>query len=482
MTRSRRRKLERLAAAVRIGAALTSPAIGTGVKVAPLLMAGMTVAFAQQQSSAGLEEIIVTAQKREESMQNVPISIQAIGTQRLEELKINSFTDYVKFLPSVSFTSIGPGFGLAYFRGVASGENNNHSGPMPSVGMYLDEQPITTIQGAVDIHLYDIARVESLAGPQGTLYGASSQAGTIRIITNKPDTRAFDAGYGLQGTTVQDGGAGYLAEGFVNAPISSNAAVRLVGWVRHDPGYIDNVGATRIFPTAEALNPAGGCVSNLATPPAGCVSTPVHPKEDFNEADTYGGRAALRIDLNESWTMTPSVMGQKTEADGLWATEPNVGDRKAAEFYRDYSEDEWYQAALTVEGKLGRFDLVYAGAYLDRDVIADYDYSDYSFFYDQGGSGIYWGDDAGVPLQNPSQYVNGSDGYTRQSHEIRISSPQEDRLRFVAGLFYQDQEHEIFQRYKIDGLGGIEVTGWPDTIWLTNQVREDQDQDRKSVV
>ncbi|RPI13127.1 MAG: TonB-dependent receptor [Lysobacterales bacterium] len=453
----------------------------------------MSVAFAQQQTSGGLEEIVVTAQKRQESMQNVPLSIQAFGTERLEALRISDFTDYVKFLPSVSFTTLGPGFSLPYFRGVASGENNNHSGPSPSVGMYLDEQPITTIQGALDIHLYDIERVEALAGPQGTLYGASSQAGTIRIITNKPDPSAFDAGYAVEGSTVSDGGEGYLAEGFVNMPVSTNAAVRLVGWVRRDPGYIDNVGATRVFPTAEALNPDGGCVSNLRNPPAGCVSTPVGPKEDFNEADTYGARAALRVDLNDTWSITPTVMGQKTEADGLWAYEPNVGELEVAQFYRDYSEDEWYQAALTVEGKLGRFDVMYTGAYLKRDVIVDSDYSDYSYFYDQGGSGIYWGDDAGVPLQNPSQYVLGKDGYTRQSHELRIASPAEDRLRVVGGLFYQTQDHEIFQRYKIDNLGGylccdadgnagegdfygIEVTGWDDTIWLTNQLREDQDQ------
>jgi len=225
-----------------------------GLPVAPMLLAGLPAAFAQ--TTGGLEEIIVTAQKREENLQTVPLSIQALGTERLEELRISSFTDYVKFLPSVSFTTIGPGFGLAYFRGVASGENNNHSGPSPSVGMYLDEQPITTIQGSLDVHLYDIARVEALAGPQGTLYGASSQAGTIRIITNKPDPSGFEAGYGLEGNTVSHGGTGYIAEGFVNQPISEKAAIRLVGWVRHDAGYIDNVKATRTFPTS------GGCIVN----------------------------------------------------------------------------------------------------------------------------------------------------------------------------------------------------------------------------
>jgi outer membrane receptor protein involved in Fe transport len=492
MTRSKRRKLERLAAAPRPEPRNGPAALRFCIRMAPLLVSGVSSALAQQAPTGTLEEIVVTAQKREETLQNVPLSIQALGTERLEELQIQDFADYVKYLPNVAFTSIGPGFSLAYFRGVASGENNNHSGPSPSVGMYLDEQPITTIQGAVDVHLYDIARVEALAGPQGTLYGASSQAGTIRIITNKPDPDAFAASYSLEGSTVAHGGSGYLAEGFVNIPLSDKAAVRLVGWVRHEPGYIDNVEATRVFPTADELNPDGGCVTNSASPPPGCAQTPTRPESDYNSADTYGARAALRIDLDDNWTLLPTLMGQKTETDGQFAYEPNAGYLKAAAFYPAISEDEWYQAALTVQGKIGRFDVTYTGAYLKRDDVVDYDYSDYSYFYDQGGSGIFWGDDAGVPLQNPSQYVHGTDKYERQSHELRIASPQEDRLRFVAGLFYQSQQHEIFQRYWIDGLGGylydaatetagigefygIEVTGWEDTIWLTNQLREDKD-------
>ena len=117
----------------------------------------------------------------------MPLSIQAIGTERLEDLGVKSFDDYVKFLPSVSFQQAAPGYARVFMRGAAAGDNGNHSGPQPGVGQYLDEQPITTIQGALDIHMYDIARVEALAGPQGTLYGASSQSGTIRTITNKPD-------------------------------------------------------------------------------------------------------------------------------------------------------------------------------------------------------------------------------------------------------------------------------------------------------
>ena len=483
MTRSRRRKLQRLAAGREQGSASYSKALMVGVPLAPLLLAGTNVAFAQQTTAGGLEEIIVTARKREENLQTVPISIQALGSERLSELKINDFTDYVKFLPSVSFTSAGPGFSLPYFRGVASGENNNHSGPSPSVGIYLDEQPITTIQGSLDVHIYDIARIEALAGPQGTLFGASSQAGTIRIITNQPDPSGFEAGYGVEGNYVQEGDAGYLFEGFVNMPISEAAAVRLVGWARHDAGYIDNVPGTKTFPTS------GICISNASNPPAGCEQSPVRAKDDFNDVDTYGARAALRVDLNDTWSITPSVMAQSQDANGAFSYDPAVGDLETHVYYPTFSEDEFVQASLTVQGKIGNFDVVYAGAYLTRDVVVDYDYSDYAFFYDtyytdyctaDPANCFEWGaqfvnDDGN--LINPSQYVQGSDGYTMQSHELRVSSPKDDRFRVVAGLFWQDFEHEILQRYRINDLAtDLSVPLWDDTIWLTNQLREDQSQ------
>ena len=164
----------------------------SSVLLATTMLASAPV-FAQAPApAADSDEIIVTAQKREESLQSVPISIQAIGTKKLDQLNVASFNDYAALLPSVSFQAGTPGATQVYMRGVASGGDGNHSGPLPSVGIYLDEQPVTTIDGALDVHIYDIARIESLSGPQGTLYGASSEAGTIRIITNKPSTAGFE--------------------------------------------------------------------------------------------------------------------------------------------------------------------------------------------------------------------------------------------------------------------------------------------------
>lgn len=448
MTRSRMRKLKRLEAMQR-------RALIAGVPLAAAMLVTSQPALAQEQGPI-LESIIVTAQKRQEDLQDVPVSITALSTQKLEELNVADFDDYAKFMPSLSYQGFGPGFTRVFFRGVSSGDNGNHSGSQPTVGQYLDEQPITTIQGALDLHIYDIARVEALAGPQGTLYGASSQAGTIRIITNKPDPGKFEAGYDLEGNSV-DGEAGYVAEGFVNLPVSDNAAIRLVGWSKRDAGYISNVQGTRTYPTADIT-----------------IDNPAFAEDDYNDVETNGARAALRVDLGENWTITPTVMVQEQKANGAFAYDPSVGDLQVERFRPEKSKDSWVQAALTVEGKIGNLDLVYAGAYMKRDVDTEADYSDYSYFYDVLYNYVLY-NDAGE-ITDPTQYINGKDRYKRQSHEIRLSSPTDQRVRFVAGLFYQRQEHGIEQRYKVDDLiADYEVSGWSDTIWLTEQRRVDRD-------
>lgn len=449
MTRSRQRKLKRNSLAVAVVAALSTPA------------------FAQETAQSGvLEEVLVTAQKRTENLQEVPLSIQAIGNEQLANLHVKGFEDYVRYLPTVSYQTFGPGFALVYMRGVASGGDGNHSGSQPSVGIYLDEQPITTIQGALDIQPYDVARVESLAGPQGTLYGASSQAGTIRIITNKPDASGFSAGYDLEGSTMTDGGNGYLAQGFANIPLTPNAAVRLVGWKRHDPGFIDNVSRPRTFPS-----------SNVVPTNIGPLDV-ANPKDDYNDADTTGGRAALKLDLNDNWTITPQVMAQEQKSRGTFGFDPAVGDLKVSHRFPENSKDRWYQAALTVEGKIANLDITYAGGYLNRKVDNDSDYSDYSFWYDvyyEGTFGGSFADDDGNFIDF-SQFIHGKDRYRRYTHELRFATPADKPLRFVGGVFAQRQVHDIEQRYLIDGLAEAqEVTGWPDTIWLTEQERIDRD-------
>ena len=441
---------------------------------------------AKEKEARTLDAITVTAQKREENLQKVPISLQVLGNTQLEQQNVGDFDDYAKLIPSLSYGTAGggvfsgPGFVQVYMRGVASGGDGNHSGSQPSVGMYLDEQPITTITGALDIHMYDIERVEALAGPQGTLYGASSQSGTVRIITRKPDPNGFSAGYSIEGNSISGGGIGHVLEGFVNIPMSKNAAVRLVGWQKHDAGYVDNLHGTRTYPTSGIVD------DNAAL-----------AEKDYNTADTAGIRGSLRFDINDNWTITPQLIAQKQKAYGSAGIDPLIGSAEAGydastgsmavkHFRPESSDDRWWQAAMTVEGKIGNFDLTYVFSHLKRDVDSEADYSDYGFWYDALASyGLYACEDFNLEafacepgaLVNPAQYIQATDGYKRSSHELRVASPQDRRLRMVAGLFWQEQSHDIFQRYRIDGLSSVQqVTGWDDTIWLTAQQRKDRDQ------
>jgi outer membrane receptor protein involved in Fe transport len=453
------RRPHRAALAVAICLAISSTAIAqeTPAETSP--------EAAKEKKEAGLGTVTVTAQKREENLQKVPISIQVLGTEQLERQNINDFEDIARALPSVSFTPFGPGFGQVYMRGVANGGDGNHSTSLPSVGIYLDEQPITTIQGALDVHVYDIARVESLSGPQGTLYGASSQAGTLRIITNKPDPSGFAAGYGVEVNSVAHGGWGHVLEGFINAPLSPSAALRAVAWHKHDAGYIDNRLGTRTYPSLDAYTGGDGTIDNAD-----------FAEDDYNDVDTVGGRVALRFDLGDNWTITPQIMGQRTEANGSFQYDPVVGDLALTHFRPEDSNDRWTQASLTVQGKIGNLDLTYAFAHLNRHDETQSDYSDYSFWYDtQYAYGYYWYDD-NYDLIDPTQYIQGEDKYRKTSHELRIASPSDWRTRFVAGIFVQDQFHDIQQDYIIDGLASfLTVQGWGDTIWLTKQERRDRD-------
>jgi len=406
--------------------------------------------------------ITVTALKREQNLQDVPLAVTAIGNEQLDELHVNELKDVVKFLPSVTIQSGGPGFAQVYFRGIASGENANHSSSLPTVGTYLDEMPVTTIQGALDIHAYDLNRVEALAGPQGTLYGASSMAGTIKLITNRPDPSNSYGALDFEVNNVAHGDFGGMAEGFFNMPLGAGAALRVVGWYRHDAGFIDNVHGSRTF-----------AVSGITQDNAALV------KDDYNDVDTYGGRIALGIDLNDSWTLRPTIMGERTETHGFFSQERSsaVTDQlQVVQYNPEFSNDEWIQAALTIEGQLGNWDLVAATGYLWRDDEVDQDYSDYSYFYDalySFGSSNY--DNQGN-LVSPNQYIQGSDRYRRMFGEVRISSPAENRWRVIAGLFAQRQKHHIIQHYIIDNIAdSIQVPGTDDNIWLTAQDRTDRD-------
>ena len=424
--------------------------------------------------------IVVTATKREENPQDVPVSIQAIGTKRLDQLNISNFEDFTKQLPSVSFQTSQPGSTTVYMRGVASGGDGNHSGSLPSVGFYLDEQPITTIGGTLDVHIYDIARIESLAGPQGTLFGASSQAGTIRIITNKPEIGVTSGRVDAEINKVAHGGWGGSLEGMINLPVSDNIAFRASAFYQRDAGYIDNVFGERTYTYTGVNHPDYPSAPRVFNIDNGDILD-----NNFNKQRVYGGRAALKIDLDENWTVTPSIMHQNTKSHGVFYMDKAEHDLDVVRFRDDeISKDKYTQAALTVEGKVGNFDITYAGAYMHRPTFGITDYTDYTDAYDayyaSGGGTLdysyfaFFDDDGNVI--DPRQYITGGNNFKKMSQELRIASPSENRFRVIGGAFYQVQKNDILQEYHVDNLAAdLSVNGYPGLIWLTKQKRKDKD-------
>jgi iron complex outermembrane recepter protein len=452
----------------------------------PLASAALAVsgiaAAADAPEEGALEEVTVTAQKRSEDLQKVPISLTVLGGEKLEQLQVTQFDDYVKFLPSVSFASLGPSQAEIFFRGISSGGGGLHAGPLPTSGLYLDEIPITTIAGAVDLHVYDISRVEALAGPQGTLYGASSLSGTLRIITNKPDPRGFSAAYDVKADKWGKGDGGGGVEGYVNIPLAENAAVRLVGYYEHDGGYINNVYRQDTY---QRFSPTGTPVAS-GTPDGYPNYAPLTVnnagvlKSHYNDIDTIGGRGALKVDLNDQWSVTPAVVYQHQRTHGDFGFDPKFGDLNVADYFLPRNLDRWYQASLTVEGKISNWDVVYAGGWFERKVDNLVDYSQYAIAYDALAIANTYAYtrfvDANGNLIDPSQYTSNKDKYTKMSHELRVSSPADYRLRGTAGLFYQRQTDKIRAEFDIPNLPVYyEVTGQKNVYYLSQQDRADRD-------
>jgi len=452
---------------------------------------------------AYLPAIVVTATKRQERLQDVAISVQALDAKALTDHQVRNFDDYAKLLPSLTYLSYGPSQAQINFRGIRTGGDGLALGgaTLPTTGLYIDETPVTTAYVSVDMHIYDIARVEALSGPQGTLYGASSLSGTLRVITNKPDTKKFAAGFDVEGNKYGKGGVGQTVEGFVNIPVTHNVAVRLVGFYEKIGGFIDNkptVGRTVYNPltnsylnnrpyrrTASGFLPDGSpdpaYYSSAAQPDDYYVNNKAIAQDNFNTQESYGGRALLKVDLGDHWTASPGLIYQHQTSHGAFLYDPRVGDLEVHNFVKDKNVDEWYLASMTIQGKVSDWDITYAGSYFHRAIENLSDYSYFSVAYDTYANYNYYKDSAGNDI-NPNLLFHGHDVYTKQSHEFRVASPADKRLRLTAGAFYQRQTTHGIGDYFIPGLGTASVgfntpiPGAPaDDAYYKNQVTIDRD-------
>lgn len=442
--------------------------------LATTMLAAPQAAFAQEAPQAAEEEtgndIVVTANRREENLQDVPISIIALGEAKLKNAQVASFDDYAKLLPSVSFQSFGPSQSQIFFRGVSSGGDGLHIGPLPTSSLYVDEIPVTTVAGTVDFHVYDIARVEALAGPQGTLFGASSLSGTLRIITNQPKLGTTEGSIDVEANKFGKGDFGGQIEAMVNLPLGDKMALRVVGFYTKAGGYIDNIPGTRTFTLDD-----GDPTTNLTVNNAALV------ENDYNDVETYGGRAALKIDLDEDWTVTPQIIYQNQVSHGGFLFDPRKGDLKVTDYLPSRNDDRWYQAALTIQGKLGNWDVTYAGGYFGRKVDNLADYSYYSVAYDSYGSYATFFPLANGTFIDPTESSILGDKYTKLTNELRLSSPSGNRWRLTAGLFMQRQTDQIRADYEIQRISAVPnpifFSPFPggDSIFRTRIKRTDRD-------
>ncbi|ATP20700.1 MULTISPECIES: TonB-dependent receptor [Sphingobium] len=418
---------------------------------------------AAAEAEQGLGEIVVTATRSAQSIQKVPISMQALGAEKLQERQVKGLSDFAALLPSVSFEGIGPGRNTAFFRGIVPA-----GGAYASVGYYLDDMPITGTE-VPDIHAYDLERVEALSGPQGTLYGAGSLAGTIRLITNKPKLDTFEFGYDVEANKYGKGDFGGQLESYINVPLAPTLAVRAMGYYRRDGGYIDNT------PNNGTFNDGSSSTLTLGDNNPNTSYTLDNSdiaKDDYNTIREFGGRFQLLWQPTEGWDITPEITAQKQVARGYFGYDPRVGDLEVHDYDQTKNDDRWYQAALSIHGHIGDWDIVSATGYFKRRTRTLNDYTYYTVTYDGFGPGYEsylqffdncTGSGASQQCQmiNPTQYYHADTHRNKFTQELRISTPKDWPFDVTVGGFYQRQKNELNTSYAIRGLDTI--TGYTAT-------------------
>jgi outer membrane receptor protein involved in Fe transport len=406
----------------------------------------------QPAPQGGIQEVTVTAQRREQSVQDVPITVQAITGDQLRELGVVSTTDLLKYTPNVTYSGNGPGTGNVFVRGMGGIGSGNQSqsttAAFPNVALYLDDQSMQFPARNNDVYLVDMERVEVLEGPQGTLFGGGAEAGAIRYITNKPKLGAtsgeFNAGYGL----TEGGDPNNNLNAVLNLPlIPDTLGVRAVIFSERRGGYIDNVRSTISYPAGSVPATLGG---NPTANNGPLVANNTNPL-------TYGGgRVSVLWKPSDSWSVLLQQNVQQMEADGYFYSYPFDSNGTAlapyqiAAFTPAFTKDKYESTALTVTGTIADLSVVYTGSYMRRHIEGQQDYSNYmrstvGSYYGCIGTGALYFNPANLPALKGSPlqcYASVGDWHddvrnTHQSHEIRISTPTDWRLRALVGSFWE---------------------------------------------
>ena len=418
-------------------------------------------ASASGESSDALGEIIVTAQRRTENIQNVPIQIQALTADSIAQLNVVNLDQFIKYLPNVTQTTNGPAQGEIFMRGLSVGGGGNQgggtTGAFPQVAIYLDEQSGQVPGRNLDIYAADLERIEVLEGPQGTLFGGGALSGVLRYITNKPKLDvtegSVDAGYGI--TAHGDPNTNVTA--VINVPIIPDTlALRGVIYNDRQGGYINNVPSTfsRSSTDRGVVGYNGGVVptNSLSINNNSLVGNAINPV-------TYTGiRVGALAKINDDWNALLTQSYQNIDAEGVFYEMPRgtIGaslDARAVPvggqplpplsvnlFNPSFNKDKFENTALVVNGKIGDLKLVYSGAYLVRNVEQTQDYTNYA----RGTYGFYYQcvgysskNPAAGKCYTPSTTWSETERVTHNSQELRLSTSEDKRIRGTVGVYWE---------------------------------------------
>jgi outer membrane receptor protein involved in Fe transport len=311
-------------------------------------------------------------------------------------------------------------------RGVSDGSNPNYSNTS-ATGFFIDDMSLSWQGVQPDLHLYDIERIEVLNGPQGTTFGASSMAGAIRYITNKPDVNAYSAGVDFNGGQIQGGQQNWTYEGFFNAPIIDGAlGLRISAFSDSHGGFINDELTTRTW--------VNGTVSNNSA----------WARNDYNRENVEGGRLALKGVLNDQWSATATYGFQRQATQGAWDEDPNLPPRTVERFGPESHLFEAKTGEFHVDGDVGIGDLVFASTYWSLPTRQENEYSEYIQNYNGGanegvtclndpvyGTGPYTG--CRVPIQYYEYHTNPE----RWSDELRLASKPGGKFHWLGGLYWE---------------------------------------------
>ena len=437
-------------------------------------------------ASTPVDEIVVTAQRRNESIEKVPLTIQAFTGQTLSQLNVTTLDDLLKYTPNVTYGNNGPGQGNIFIRGLSAGFAGNQSsataGNFPNVAVYLDDQSFQFPSRNVDIYVVDMNRVEVLEGPQGTLFGGGAEAGAVRYITNKPNLTKYEANAEGSFGSTSGGAENSRVNATLNVPlIDDKLAIRAVVYDERRGGYIDNVPSTFTRSNSDIGNyyfgiaPVNGVCPNklpgtaangctLGSSPQSQINNSSVAQKDQNPTTYQGGRISALYDINQDWNVLIQQSFQDLDAEGLYAEYPTGSDfqplqaLQVTSFTPSYDKDRFENTSWTLNGKVGPLRAIYTGGYLDRHISQQMEYTNYS----RTGGGIYYqcsgggaassllGAGRGQPITcySPQGYWQDTVKNTHFTQEARISTPDDWRIRGIAGVYYEDFKIYDVQNFK----------------------------------